>query len=138
MELLPFVDILKVFNNPINEEQAWAVCYQCAHFLFGNQNHNYQIMFDYGIHSIWLSRHGDVLLRKGPADPNGSGKGPPQRKIFDLSSDFCSNIFINSVMFEIQIFEFSILLCDLDKACFWLRTDVFIWLCDSTVIMKYM
>ncbi|KAK3787743.1 hypothetical protein RRG08_013231 [Elysia crispata] len=78
MELLPFVDILKVFNNPINEEQAWAVCYQCAHFLQRNSSQEfYQDVYESGIHSIWLSRHGDVLLRKGPPDPNGSGKGPP-------------------------------------------------------------
>ncbi|XP_059163551.1 protein spire homolog 1-like [Physella acuta] len=80
MELLPFVDILKVFNNPINEEQAWAVCYQCALFLSRNtpqQQEYFQDIYDSGIHSIWLSRHGDVFLRKGPTDPNGSGKGPP-------------------------------------------------------------
>ncbi|GFN95309.1 spire-like protein 1 [Plakobranchus ocellatus] len=90
MELLPFVDILKVFNNPINEEQAWAVCYQCAHFLQRNPSQEfYQDVYDSGIHSIWLSRHGDVLLRKGPPDPNGSGKGPPHHSkltIFDSLS----------------------------------------------------
>ncbi|GFS11620.1 spire-like protein 1 [Elysia marginata] len=81
MELLPFVDILKVFNNPINEEQAWAVCYQCAHFLHRNPSQEfYQDVYNSGIHSIWLSRHGDVLLRKGPSDPNGSGKGPPHHR----------------------------------------------------------
>ncbi|CAL1530263.1 unnamed protein product [Lymnaea stagnalis] len=80
MELLPFVDILKVFNNPINEEQAWAVCYQCANFLTKEspqQQEFFQDIYDSGIHSIWLSRHGDVFLRKGPPEPNGSGKGPP-------------------------------------------------------------
>ena len=81
MELLPFVDVLKVFNNPINEEQAWAVCHQCANFLFTNPNQEfYQVIFDSGINSIWLSRHGDVLLKKGPSDPNGSGKGPPSNQ----------------------------------------------------------
>ena len=75
---MPFLDILKVFNNPINEEQAWAVCYQCANFLSRNQHQEYyQVVCDSGIHSIWLNRHGDVVLRKGPPDPNGSGKGPP-------------------------------------------------------------
>lgn len=72
------MDILKVFNNPINEEQAWAVCYQCAHFLSKNPDQEfYQVVFDAGINSIWLSRHGEVFLRKAPSDPNGSGKGPP-------------------------------------------------------------
>lgn len=92
MELLPFVDILKVFNNPINEEQAWAVCYQCALFLSRNtsQQEYFQDIYDSGIHSIWLSRHGDVFLRKGPTDPNGSGKGPPSCKKKKIITDlFC-------------------------------------------------
>ena len=84
MELLPFVDILKVFNNPINEEQAWAVCYQCAHFLSKNPSQEfYQVVFDSGINSIWLSRHGEVFLRKAPSEPNGSGKGPPDNSNHD-------------------------------------------------------
>ena len=78
MELLPFEEILKVFNNPISEEQAWAVCYQCANFLSENpQQEFYQLLCDSGINSIWLSRHGEVFLKKAPSDPNGSGKGPP-------------------------------------------------------------
>ncbi|CAG5128873.1 unnamed protein product, partial [Candidula unifasciata] len=82
MEVLPFVDILKVFNNPINEEQAWAVCYQCAQFLFHNQiQEYYQFVYDYGIHSIWLSRQGDVLFRKMPPDVNTAfGKGSPHNQ----------------------------------------------------------
>ena len=90
MELLPFVDILKVFNNPINEEQAWAVCYQCAHFLQRNPSQEfYQDVYDSGIHSIWVSRHGDVLLRKGPSDPNGSGKGPPHQSKISAHLKMC-------------------------------------------------
>lgn len=27
------LDILKLYNQPINEEQAWAVCYQCCRTL---------------------------------------------------------------------------------------------------------
>uniref|UniRef100_A0AAY5F0I3 KIND domain-containing protein n=1 Tax=Electrophorus electricus TaxID=8005 RepID=A0AAY5F0I3_ELEEL len=26
-------DILTLYNQPINEEQAWAVCYQCSRSL---------------------------------------------------------------------------------------------------------
>ena len=33
MDTLNLLQILEVFNAPINEEQAWAVCYQCAKYL---------------------------------------------------------------------------------------------------------
>ena len=33
MEALTLQSILEAFNAPINEEQAWAVCFQCAKFL---------------------------------------------------------------------------------------------------------
>ena len=33
METSNLQDILEGFNAPINEEQTWAVCYQCANFL---------------------------------------------------------------------------------------------------------
>lgn len=29
-EALSLEEILKLYNQPINEEQAWAVCYQCC------------------------------------------------------------------------------------------------------------
>ncbi|XP_026226854.1 protein spire homolog 1-like isoform X1 [Anabas testudineus] len=32
-EELPLEDILRLYNQPINEEQAWAVCYQCCRTL---------------------------------------------------------------------------------------------------------
>lgn len=35
MENLSLQKILEAFNSPINEEQAWAVCYQCAKYLKG-------------------------------------------------------------------------------------------------------
>lgn len=35
MENLSLQKILEAFNAPINEEQAWAVCYQCAKYLRG-------------------------------------------------------------------------------------------------------
>ena len=33
MDVLSLDKVLEVFNVPINEEQAWAVCYQCAKWL---------------------------------------------------------------------------------------------------------
>jgi len=35
MNGVPLQKILEAFNAPINEEQAWAVCYQCARYLHG-------------------------------------------------------------------------------------------------------
>lgn len=32
-EELPLQDILRLYNQPINEEQAWAVCYQSCRRL---------------------------------------------------------------------------------------------------------
>ncbi|KAK2844143.1 hypothetical protein Q5P01_010802 [Channa striata] len=32
-EELPLEEILRLYNQPINEEQAWAVCYQCCRTL---------------------------------------------------------------------------------------------------------
>ena len=29
-------DIIRFFNNPINKEQAWAVCFQCAQYYLRN------------------------------------------------------------------------------------------------------
>lgn len=33
LEGLSLEDILRLYNQPINEEQAWAVCYQCCRTL---------------------------------------------------------------------------------------------------------
>ncbi|CAG5122967.1 unnamed protein product, partial [Candidula unifasciata] len=64
MEHLPLVDILRVFNNPISEEQAWAVCYQCSQFLLAHPLQEFlQFIVDSGIHSIWVSKQGDVLVQ---------------------------------------------------------------------------
>ncbi|KAK7498092.1 hypothetical protein BaRGS_00010680 [Batillaria attramentaria] len=77
-DLLPFADILRFFNNPINEEQAWAVCYQCAQFYLREQSQEkYQQLFEYGIRSVCLNREGEVHIHIRSGGPNGSGKGPP-------------------------------------------------------------
>ena len=74
--LLPFSDILRFFNNPINEEQAWAVCYQCAQYYLREQSQEkYQDLYEHGLQSVCLNREGEVHIRSG--GPNGSGKGPP-------------------------------------------------------------
>ncbi|XP_076449610.1 protein spire homolog 1-like isoform X2 [Babylonia areolata] len=74
--LLSFSEILRYFNNPINEEQAWAVCYQCAQFNLREQSQEkHQDLYEYGLQSVCVNRDGEVHIRSG--GPNGSGKGPP-------------------------------------------------------------
>lgn len=36
-DCLSLDDILRLYNQPINEEQAWAVCYQCCRTLAKEQ-----------------------------------------------------------------------------------------------------
>ncbi|XP_041375454.1 protein spire homolog 1-like isoform X2 [Gigantopelta aegis] len=77
-EYLSFTDINKVFNNPINEEQAWAVCYQCAqYYLTGQPQEKYQELFIYGSESLRLGKDGEVHIN---ILCNGSGKGPPPKR----------------------------------------------------------
>lgn len=37
LESLSLEEILRLYNQPINEEQAWAVCYQCSRTLAGGE-----------------------------------------------------------------------------------------------------
>ena len=36
MERISLKEVLELFNVPLNEEQAWAVCFQCAKYLLDN------------------------------------------------------------------------------------------------------
>lgn len=79
-------EILKSFRAPLSEEQAWAVCYQCAGELIAKQEQSFQhllpqfievtlqttqIRKDGSIEFITVSterlakKHGDVLFRLG-------------------------------------------------------------------------
>ena len=56
-------DIIRFFNNPINEEQAWAVCFQCAQYYLRNPSHDqYQVLVEHGLQSMFLNTGGDVLI----------------------------------------------------------------------------
>ncbi|XP_025114708.1 protein spire homolog 1-like isoform X4 [Pomacea canaliculata] len=84
-DLLPLLDILKYFNNPINEEQAWAVCYQCAQFYLREQSQQkYQELYEYGLQCVCLDRDGEIQIRVRAGDPNGSGKGPPKGQYYAI------------------------------------------------------
>jgi len=82
-DLLSLKDILTVFNNPINEEQAWAVCHQCAQYFLNTQDKSrYQEFYKHGSRSVRLKYDGDIVIDICDKDNGlGSGKGPPGKTI---------------------------------------------------------
>ena len=79
-ELLSLWEILRVFNNPINEEQAWAVCHQCAQYFHNTQDTRakYQEFYKHGSRSVHFKKDGDIVIDYNVDVINlGSGKGPP-------------------------------------------------------------
>ncbi len=74
-------DLVKSFNNAINEEQAWAVCFQCAQFfLRGQPQEKYQDLYMFGSQALRLSKDGEVFIDCQSLTSKGSGKGPPDSK----------------------------------------------------------
>ncbi|XP_056002691.1 serine/arginine repetitive matrix protein 1-like isoform X2 [Ostrea edulis] len=60
---LSLEEILTVFNNPINEEQAWAVCHQCAnYFLLETARRTFRDLYTHGIRSVRIKKDGDVVI----------------------------------------------------------------------------
>ncbi|XP_053570876.1 protein spire homolog 1 isoform X4 [Bombina bombina] len=62
-------EILDLYNQPINEEQAWAVCYQCCGAL--------QKRRESGSHGIKLSGASDIRIRRDGTVSISSGAGEP-------------------------------------------------------------
>ncbi|OWF34786.1 protein spire homolog 1-like isoform X2 [Mizuhopecten yessoensis] len=81
-ELLSLKDILTVFNNPINEDQAWAVCHQCAQFFQTTSDRSkYREFYKHGARAIRIRPGGEILIEVAECDISlGSGKGPPLRR----------------------------------------------------------
>lgn len=77
---LSLEEILTVFNNPINEDQAWAVCHQCAnYFSLETARRTFRELYTHGIRSVRIKRDGDVIiLSKGP---QGQYRDPQQSNI---------------------------------------------------------
>ncbi|XP_046359819.2 protein spire homolog 1-like isoform X3 [Haliotis rufescens] len=74
-------DLVKSFNNAINEEQAWAVCFQCAQFfLRGQPQEKYQDLYMFGSQALRLSKDGEVVIDCQSLTSKGSGKGPPDNR----------------------------------------------------------
>lgn len=57
-------DILRLYNQPINEEQAWAVCYQCCRTLAQKQRR--KRLKSVGASAVYYPRRiegpGDVMI----------------------------------------------------------------------------
>ena len=69
MNNLTLKSVLEVFDAPINEEQAWAVCYQCANYLFEKWKTDQSQCFRFKrINSIYINKDGTI-----------STIGPPEK-----------------------------------------------------------
>lgn len=75
-EFICLEDVLYSFNNSINEEQAWAVCYQCANYFVQNSTQEcFRSLCTYGLKAIRISKDGDLQIDVNISE--GTGKGPP-------------------------------------------------------------
>ncbi|XP_060084567.1 protein spire homolog 1-like [Ylistrum balloti] len=81
-DLLSLKDILTVFNNPINEDQAWAVCHQCAQFFQTTSDRSkYREFYKHGARAIRIRPGGEIVIEVSECDISfGSGKGPPLQR----------------------------------------------------------
>lgn len=83
-EALSLEEILRLYNQPINEEQAWAVCYQCCGSLRARARRGETPAARLGAAAhlrVW--RDGAVTLEQGETQrppPPASGKAGPRRR----------------------------------------------------------
>ncbi|KAL6107345.1 spire2 [Pungitius sinensis] len=73
---LSLEEVLKSYEQPINEEQAWAVCYQCCSGSRGPRPPAGRVIRVEDPSSILLQRDGTVSLRHEPRR-NDDTDGPP-------------------------------------------------------------
>ncbi|XP_074532976.1 protein spire homolog 2 [Halichoeres trimaculatus] len=76
---LSLEEVLKSYEQPINEEQAWAVCYQCCSGLRAPRPPAGRVSRVKDPSSILLQRDGTVLLQQEPRendDTDGSSSPP--------------------------------------------------------------
>lgn len=72
---LSLEEVLKSYEQPINEEQAWAVCYQCCSWLRVPRLNRTEDRTVYQVKnpsSIFLHRDGTVSLHSEPWNSNGN------------------------------------------------------------------
>lgn len=64
IESLALQSVLEAFNAPLNEEQAWAIAYQCATNLQKQWNESPELCFRFnGIHSVDVHKDGSVTIK---------------------------------------------------------------------------
>uniref|UniRef100_A0A8C9FLY7 KIND domain-containing protein n=1 Tax=Pavo cristatus TaxID=9049 RepID=A0A8C9FLY7_PAVCR len=76
-EALSLEEILRLYNQPINEEQAWAVCYQCCAWLRARRRESPAGRLGAAAHlRVW--RDGAVTLQQAESRraPPSAGKAP--------------------------------------------------------------
>ncbi|MCI4380423.1 hypothetical protein PGIGA_G00239630 [Pangasianodon gigas] len=76
---LSLEEVLRSYEQPLNEEQAWAVCYQCCR---GERAHTARYRYQYrhrakGPDSILLHRDGTVTLRPDTRTCTADGEAVP-------------------------------------------------------------
>ena len=82
VDYISLQDVLHAFNNCINEEQAWAVCYQCAQYFLSNSSQDkFREIYYYGTVAIRLGKDGEIVIDITTIN-QGSGKGPPRKSLF--------------------------------------------------------
>ena len=54
-------NILEAFNAPLNEEQAWAICHQCAKYLENEWDRNSSKCCRFnGVQSVQIGKEGII------------------------------------------------------------------------------
>ena len=62
MEKLTLLNVLEAFNAPVNEEQAWAICYQCAKHLQANWNEIPKDCFKFNeVQAVEIGKDGSII-----------------------------------------------------------------------------
>ncbi|XP_037538599.1 protein spire homolog 2 [Nematolebias whitei] len=74
---LSLEEVLKSYEQPINEEQAWAVCYQCCSGLRVPRPPPGRVRRVKDASSILLHRDGTVSLKSEPRHDDEDGPPPP-------------------------------------------------------------
>ncbi|XP_053555333.1 protein spire homolog 2 [Bombina bombina] len=84
---LSIEEVLKSYEQPINEEQAWAVCYQCSRGLAGNPRAVEGRIRDPS--SLILHRDGMVTVLPEPRDTPGNALSSPLPSITETQMVQC-------------------------------------------------
>lgn len=79
-------DILTLYSQPINEEQAWAVCYQCCRWLTQKQRRKETGVSPPGR----IAGPGDVRIRKDGTVKLYQQSSPGNHNVYTRSQSKCA------------------------------------------------